>query len=75
MPQVWAGYRLKLDYSAKLFSLTFLLVTFGAMQSKGGATFLTQPKAGACFPPILPRCDHPTVRNALEAPAAQRLPS
>ena len=31
--QVWIGFHLKLDYSAKLFSLTFLLVTFGAMQS------------------------------------------
>ena len=29
---VWAGSKLKLDYSAKLFTMTFLLVTFGAVQ-------------------------------------------
>ncbi len=29
---VWAGSKLKLDYSAKLFTMTFLLVTFGAAQ-------------------------------------------
>ena len=28
----WAGARMKLDYSAKLFIMTFLLVTFGAQQ-------------------------------------------
>lgn len=28
----WGGAKLKLDYSAKLFTLTFLLVTFGAVK-------------------------------------------
>lgn len=28
----WGGSKLRLDYSAKLFTMTFLLVTFGAQQ-------------------------------------------
>ena len=72
---MWAGYRLKLDYSAKLFSLTFLLVTFGAMQSKGGPPFLTLTKTGACFPPyfraVIIRLFEVHLRHRLR----QRLPS
>ena len=37
---MWGGHRLELDNSAKLFSLTFLLVTFGAVQTNGAGPIL-----------------------------------
>lgn len=42
----WAGARMKLDYSAKLFIMTFLLVTFGAQQdSESEQLLLTMQSA------------------------------
>lgn len=38
---VWAGSKLKLDYSAKLFTMTFLLVTFGAAQDNSALHICT----------------------------------
>ena len=32
---VWAGYHLNLDYSAKLFVLTFILVVLGSDHASG----------------------------------------
>mmetsp|Transcript_8270 Transcript_8270/g.24700 ORF Transcript_8270/g.24700 Transcript_8270/m.24700 type:complete len:646 (-) Transcript_8270:2468-4405(-) len=45
---VWAGSKLKLDYSAKLFTMTFLLVTFGATQDHSGLLIMVTRISGIC---------------------------
>ncbi len=46
---VWGGARLKLDYSAKLFIMTFLLVTFGA-QNNSKRSLIPLFLVLSCFP-------------------------
>lgn len=45
---VWAGAKLKLDYSAKLFTLTFLLVTFGAVKQDNALLVMMTRICGIC---------------------------